>query len=91
MPYTFDARIEERYRRVEADTIELQMTLYDLSIYTEPWVSDTKIFRREPRENYTFFGWYGFSGGIMEGICAPLDEVGNFNSRIRDPAGLGVD
>ena len=91
MPYTFDARIEERYRRVDADTIELHMTLYDPAIYTEPWVSDTKIFRREPRENYTFFGWYGFSGGIMEGICAPLDEVDNFNSRIRDPAGGGVD
>ena len=63
------------------------MTLYDPAIYTEPWVSDTKVFRRQAREDLEYFGWYGFSGGILEGICAPLDEVEQFNSRIRDPAG----
>ncbi len=90
LPYSFDARIEERYRRVGIDTIELELTLFDPAMYTEPWVSDTKVFRREPRENYTFLGWYGFSGGVMEGICAPLDEVDEFNSRVRNPAGVGT-
>ncbi len=89
MPYTFNARIEERYRRVGADTIELRMTLYDPAIYTEPWVSDAKIFTRQPPENLEYFGWYGFSGGVMEGICAPVDEVDQFNSLVRDPAGAG--
>lgn len=90
MPYTFEARIEERYARVAADRIELEMTLYDPAVYAEPWVSDTKVFTRLPREDLVYFGWYGFSGGILEGICAPIDEVEQFNNRIRDPAGAGV-
>ena len=89
-PHSTDLRVEERYRRVDADTIELRMTLFDPAIYSTPWVSDVKTFNRIPREDMTFLGWYGFSGGVMEGICAPLDEVDTFNSRIRDPAGLGV-
>ena len=56
MPYTFDARIEERYTRVDADTIELEMTLYDPAVYTEPWVSDTKVFTRLPPEDLEYFG-----------------------------------
>jgi hypothetical protein len=27
-------------------------------------------------------GWYG----VMEELCAPVDEVENFNRRVRDPA-----
>ena len=34
---------------------------------------------------------FGFSGpgwyGLMEEICAPVDEIDNFNRRVRDPAG----
>ena len=86
-PKSDEARFEERYRRIDADTIELQTTMYDPKYYTEPWVSDTKVFRREPPENYTFFGWSGLFSGLVDGICAPLDEVDDFNISVRDPAG----
>ena len=58
-PKSTDARVEERYRRVDADTLEIELTLYDPQIYTTPWVSDTKTWKKQPRDKMTFFGWYG--------------------------------
>ena len=72
---SFKARIQERYRRVNADTIELRMTLHDPISYTAPWVSVTKIFRRESPERLTFFGWYGMFSGVADLMCAPLNAV----------------
>ena len=89
-PRSFQARIEERYKRIDADTIELHLTMVDPAFYTAPWVSDTKTFKRQPREAVTYYGWYGLFSGIGEAICAPINEVDDFNKRIRDPAGLGV-
>ena len=71
----FTARIEERYRRVDADTIEMQMTLYDPTTYTAPWISDVKIFKRESPDRITFFGWYGIFSGVTDLICAPMNAV----------------
>ena len=70
--------------------MEVHLTLYDPTYYTAPWVSDTKVFRREPPSNHTFYGWYGLFSGITEEICAPLNEVDDFNRRVRDPAGVGI-
>lgn len=72
-PKSVDARVEERYRRVNADTMEVQLTLTDPKFYTAPWVSDTKVFKKEPREKVTFFGWYGLFSGLGELICAPMN------------------
>ena len=71
LPKSFNARIEERYRRAEADVLELQLTLYDPTYYATPWVSDTKRWSRDPRENQTMYGWYGMFSGLGELICAP--------------------
>ena len=89
-PKSRDARFEERYRRVAGDTIELRLTMTDPRYYREPWVSDVKTFTRIPREDVTYFGWFGLFGGITDAICAPMNEVEDFNKRVRDPAGLGV-
>ena len=35
------------------------------------------------RFNHDAKGWYG----LMEEMCVPLDEVDQFNARIRNPAG----
>ena len=43
-PHSEEMRLEERYRRVDAGTLELVMTLTDPVVYTRPWVSDTKRF-----------------------------------------------
>jgi hypothetical protein len=44
-PHSEQMRLEERYRRVSADTLELVMTITDPVVYTKPWVSDTKRFQ----------------------------------------------
>jgi hypothetical protein len=89
-PKSFEARIEERYRRTDSDTIEVSMTLWDPKYYTTTWVGDPKIFKRIPPEGYTYFGWSGLFSGVTEGICAPINEVEGFNKRFRDPAaGIG--
>jgi hypothetical protein len=72
-PKSADARVEERYKRVDAETLQVQLTLYDSKYYTTPWVSDTKIFKKEPRERVTHFGWYGLFSGLGELICAPMN------------------
>lgn len=70
-PKSFDARIEERYKKTDANTLELRLTLTDPKYYTKPWVSDVKTWKKEPRENVTWFGWYGLYSGLGDLLCAP--------------------
>jgi hypothetical protein len=44
-PHSEEMRVEERYRRIDADTLELVITVTDPAIYAEPWRSDAKRFR----------------------------------------------
>ena len=89
-PMSEQMRLEERYTRTSYNTIELKMTITDPVMYTRPWVSETKTYQLVPKEEVTGWyekmtdlkGWYG----VMEEICAPVDEVENFNRRVRDPA-----
>jgi hypothetical protein len=83
-PHSADMVLEERYKRTAYDVMELSMTITDPAIYTKPWVSQTKKFRRLEKNGIkTVDGWTG----LMEDLCAPADEVDLFNKRIRDPAG----
>jgi len=43
-PHSEQMRLEERYRRVDANTLELEMTITDPVVYSRPWKSDTKRF-----------------------------------------------
>lgn len=43
-PHSEEMHLIERYRRINADTLELTMTVTDPIMYTEAWQSDTKIF-----------------------------------------------
>jgi len=72
-PKSEDARIEERYTRRDAVTLEVQLTLYDSKYYTKPWVSDIKRFKKEAYDskNINHFGWHGLFSGLTELICAP--------------------
>ena len=72
-PISFEARIEGRYRKVDAETLELQLTLHDPKYYARPWVSDIKMWKKEPRENVTWFRWYGLFSGLGELLCAPMN------------------
>ncbi len=43
-PHSGEMRLEERYRRLDADTLEVTMTIIDPVVYSEPFESDRKIF-----------------------------------------------
>jgi len=44
-PHSEEMRLEERYRRIDADTLELNMTIVDPTVYSEPFHSDRKLFQ----------------------------------------------
>jgi hypothetical protein len=88
-PKSFDARFEERYRMIDANTIEGQLTINDPKNFTAPWVHPPSLFKRMKPEDVNFFGWKGLFSGLTDAICAPMNET-NFDDRIRDPGALGV-
>ena len=91
LPISFEARVEERWRRIDAETLELRLTLHDPTYYTAVWGGDFPILYKPENPDYTsYYGWDGLYSGITEQICAPLDEVETFNRRIRDPASTGI-
>ena len=70
--YSNDMRFEERWRRVGRDTLEAVYRIDDPASYTRPWVSTTKVWKRQAQE-------------LREEFCAPMDEL-QFNELVRDPA-----
>jgi hypothetical protein len=70
--YSGDMRLEERWTRVDRDTLEGVYTINDPKSYTRPWVSTKKLWKRQPNE-------------LREEFCAPMDEL-HFNEVVRDPA-----
>jgi len=48
-PHSESMRVEERYRRTDANTLELVITITDPEYYTAPWRSDQSPVRRVPR------------------------------------------
>jgi hypothetical protein len=73
-PHSSEMTLEERYRRLDRDTLELNMTLTDPKIFTAPWVSERKVMKLAPRRE------------IAEQFCVPSQEA-EFNRIVRDPAG----
>jgi hypothetical protein len=84
-PHSDEMVLEERYTRINYDTLELTMTLTDPKYYTKPWVAQTKRMHLIPRDFIKSSNW----SGLLEDLCAPVDEVDTFNRLIRDPAGTG--
>jgi hypothetical protein len=81
-PFSDRIRVEERWRRADADTVELTLTIEDPDLFTRPWTSDTATYRRQTPTP--------LNGEVLEMIFAPIDED-LFNSRVRDPAaGVGT-
>lgn len=72
---SFTARVEERIRRVDADTLEIRMTLHDPDYYTAPWEGRVLRFTREPADRLTHFGWYGIYSGVADLMCAPMNFI----------------
>jgi hypothetical protein len=74
-PHSGDLRVEERFHRVDQDTLELTVTIDDPKMYTKPWVALDKLpFKLEPP---TF--------DVREMICSP-SEFSEYNKLIGNPA-----
>ena len=73
-PHSEQMQLEERYRRLDADTLELVMTITDSEIYTKPWTSDTKIFKLNRAKAML---------ADPQVYCVPTEE-NEFNRLIRD-------
>jgi hypothetical protein len=71
-PHSDQMVLVERFKRLDSDHLQLDMTLTDPKTYTAPWVAAPIIFDR-------------MKVAIFEEICAPSEES-HFNERIRDPA-----
>jgi hypothetical protein len=74
-PRSEQTHLTERYRRLNHDTLELQVTIDDPKSYTKPWVSPPKLHKLEP-------GWE-----IAEWFCA-AEEDKAYDDVVRKPAGV---
>lgn len=73
-PHSDEMRVEERYHRVDHDTMELTVKIDDPKIYTEPWLARDK-FRLTLLPDKT---------EIMEMICAP-SEAEEYKKTMANP------
>lgn len=72
-PHSDEMDFTERYRRVDHDTMQLNMIIDDRKAYTKPWASDTKIYKLNPKAEF------------RESLCVASEEE-SFTKRIRDRA-----
>jgi hypothetical protein len=63
----------ERYRRLDHNTMQLDMTIDDPKAYTKQWAGNSRILHLKP--NYEF----------LEDLCV-ASEMGSFNEKIAAPA-----
>jgi hypothetical protein len=79
-PQSESMTLQERWRRVYYETLELTMTLKDPEYYTTPWVSaKPQIFKLQLPVDRTIIG---------EEFCVPSEEQA-FNENVRNMAGAG--
>jgi hypothetical protein len=74
-PRSEQTHLTERYRRLNHDTLELQVTIDDPKSYTKLWVSPPKLHKLES-------GWE-----IAEWFCA-AEEDKAYDDVVRKPAGV---
>jgi hypothetical protein len=74
-PRSEQMHLTERYRRLNADTLEQQIIMDDPKSYKKVWVSPPKLYKREP-------GWE-----IAEWFCV-VDEDKSYDDTVRKPAGV---
>ena len=83
--HTEQMKLQERYRRLDHDTLELTMTLTDPEYYSRPWVSDTKIFKLNASPIKEFPAGEAFIKNWDQQVyCRPSEEY-KFNEKVRDP------
>jgi hypothetical protein len=73
VPHSDEMRLQERYRRISQDNLEMTVTLTDPKIFVTPWEGDKRIFKLVPKAKFP------------EMFCVPSQEQ-EFNRVVRDPA-----
>ncbi len=74
-PRSEQMHVTERYRRLNHDTLDLQITMDNPKAYTKPWFNPPKLHKLEP-------GWE-----IGEWFCV-VDENNTYDRVVRKPAGI---
>jgi hypothetical protein len=74
-PRSEQMHLTERYRRIDHDTLEMQIIMDDPKAYTKPWVNPPQRFKLEPT-------WE-----IAEFFCI-VDEENSYGDAVRKPAGV---
>lgn len=77
-PNSTEMQLEERYRRVDHDTLEVSMKLTDPKAYTQPWVSEGLTGRLVTPEFYPGLR-------MREDVCIPSEEE-KYKNLVRGPA-----
>lgn len=74
-PHSSDLRVEERFQRVDHDTLKLTVTIDDPKVYTKPWVAgDTVALKLQPPNRE-----------IKEMFCVPT-EMEEYKRLMANPA-----
>ena len=73
-PRSVDARIEERYRRIDHDTLEVTVTIDDPKAYTKPFVAMKQQLTWNPKQEFE------------EQLCVPSEAL-EYLSTFRPVAG----
>ena len=76
-PHSETMRLEERYQRVDRDTINFTLKIDDPQAYTKPWIALPRVFKLRPRAE------------IRQGYCVASEEAA-FTKRIREPGALNT-
>jgi len=74
-PHSDEMRLEERYRRVDHNTLDIRITIHDPKAYAKDWNLRT-VYHLDPAPNPQ----------ILEIFCVPSEEQ-EFNRTVRDAAG----
>jgi hypothetical protein len=76
-PHSAGARFEERYRRIDGQTLEVSVTVTDPEIYTRPYVALKQNFVRADKQE------------LEEQLCVPSEAIDYFKT-VAEPAGRGA-
>jgi len=72
-PHSSELRVEERYKRVDHNDLEITITINDPKTYTKPFVITTSSFKWIPRQDFE------------EQLCVPSEEA-EYQKLIGEPA-----
>ena len=75
-PHSSDLRVEERFHRVDRDTMQLTVIINDPQIYTKPWVAADKFPLHLRPDDFD----------VREMICSPT-ETEEYNKTVTTPVG----